>query len=110
MSCAIVTSHSLTHFLSFSQALAVAARSEQKAQAFAKEHGIPQFYGSYDDLLADPEIDVVYVGSVADQHNKLATMSLLAGKPTVVEKPLTLSYDEASKLVQLAKKQDLFLM
>lgn len=60
-------------------------------------------------MLQDPEIDVVYVGSVADQHFKLASMALQHNKPTVVEKPFTLSYDETCQLVQLAKQQDTFL-
>ena len=91
------------------QASAVAARSGAKAEQFAKEHDIPKLYGSYDELLADPEIDVVYVGSIADQHAKLATKALLAKKPTVVEKPLTLSLQESQKLIKLSQQQDVFL-
>ena len=53
---------------------------------------------------------MVYVGSIADQHLKLAAQSILAGKPTVVEKPLTLSYKDSKSLVQLARKHDTFLM
>lgn len=92
------------------QATAVAARSAKKAEEFAAIHDIPKFYGSYSDLLADPDIDVVYVGSIADHHFRLAAQSLMAGKPTVVEKPLTLIYKDTKSLVQLARKQDTFLM
>jgi dihydrodiol dehydrogenase / D-xylose 1-dehydrogenase (NADP) len=88
---------------------AVAARNGDKAADFAKMHNIPTSYGSYDELLNDPNIDVVYVGSIADQHAKMAKQSLLAGKPTVVEKPLTLSATETTQIVQLAKKQNIFL-
>ena len=94
----------------FIQATAVAARSGDKAAKFAEEHNVKKSYGSYEELLADPEIDVVYVGSVADQHMKLATKSLLAGKPTLVEKPLTLTHKDSETLVQLAQKTDTFLM
>lgn len=89
---------------------AVAARCGDKAASFASAHSIPKSYGSYEHLLADPDIDVVYVGSVADQHAKLATEALLVGKPTVVEKPFTLSHEDTKRLVELAKRQDVFLM
>lgn len=56
------------------------------------------------------DIDVIYVGSVADTHFDLAKMCLEAKKPTLVEKPLALNYDESKKLVQLAKKENTFLM
>lgn len=87
------------------------ARSETRACQFAKEHGgIPNYYDNYNDLLQDPNVDVVYVASVADQHYALAKESLLAGKATVVEKPLTLSLEETKNLIQLSKDQDVFLM
>jgi len=91
-------------------AAAVAARSANAAAQFASQHSIPKSYGSYDDLLRDPDIDVVYVGSIADSHSKLATKSILAGKPTVVEKPMTISLKETQHLVSLAKKTNTFLM
>jgi hypothetical protein len=89
---------------------AVAARSSDKAEEFANLHDIPKSYGSYAELLSDPDIDVVYVGSIADHHFPLAAQSILAGKPTVVEKPLTLNYKDTKSLVQLARKRDVFLM
>mmetsp|Transcript_22299 Transcript_22299/g.31313 ORF Transcript_22299/g.31313 Transcript_22299/m.31313 type:complete len:402 (+) Transcript_22299:224-1429(+) len=89
---------------------AVAARSLERAQTFARDHGISTSYGTYEDLLADPDVDVVYIGSVADQHYDLATQSLLAGKPTVVEKPFTLNYQDTSDIINLAKTQNVFLM
>ncbi len=94
---------------SFAECAAVAARNGNKAAEFAQAHGIPKSYGNYDELLADPSIDVVYVGSIADQHSKMAKQALLAGKPTVVEKPLTLTTKETIEVVQLAKNKDLFL-
>lgn len=92
------------------ECIAVAARNGDKAAEFAKLHQIPKSYESYDELLNDPSIDVVYIGSIADQHGKMAKQALLAGKPTVVEKPLTLNTQETTELVQLAKKQNLFLV
>jgi dihydrodiol dehydrogenase / D-xylose 1-dehydrogenase (NADP) len=92
------------------ESAAVAARSSDRAASFAAAHGIAKSYGSYDELLADPDIDVVYVGSVADQHLSLATQALLANKPTVVEKPLALTLQESQTLIQLSKQQNVFLM
>lgn len=92
------------------ECVAVAARSEQKAAQFAKIHEIPKSYGSYDDLLHDPDIDVVYIGSIADQHAQMAKKSLLAGKPTVVEKPLTLSAKDTLEIVQLARNKNVFML
>ena len=89
----------------FAQGFVDTAKAE-----FAKLHQIPKSYESYDELLNDPSIDVVYIGSIADQHGKMAKQALLAGKPTVVEKPLTLNTQETTELVQLAKKQNLFLV
>ena len=82
----------------------------ESSKKFATHHNIPKFYGSYDDLLADPDIDVVYIGSIADQHVKLATQSILAGKPTVVEKPLSLNAEDAYTLVNLARDKNVFFM
>ncbi len=73
-------------------------------------HEIPRSYGSYTELLDDPDVDVVYIGSIADQHATMAKQALLAGKPTVVEKPLTLSAKETEELVHLAQKQNVLLV
>jgi len=89
---------------------AVAARSKLRATEFAKTHGLSKSYGSYDELLSDPSIDIVYVGSIADQHGEMAKKCLLAGKPTVVEKPLTLSEVETRGLVRLAEENKLLLV
>ena len=88
----------------------MAARSAPKAAAFAARHAIPAAHGSYDDLLADPDVDVVYVGTIADKHAEWARRCLMAGKPCVVEKPMTLSYADTKELVELARERDVFLM
>eukprot|EP00977_Amphora_coffeiformis_P016564 scaffold5168_cov176-Amphora_coffeaeformis.AAC.2 len=98
------------HFTPGSQPYAVAARDATRASAFADRYAVDKFYGSYEALLADPDVDVVYIGSIADQHAKLARMALEARKPTVVEKPLTLNYQESKELVDYAKTQQTFLM
>ncbi len=89
--------------------MAVAARNADKAAEFAKKYNIGKSYGTYEELLQDEEIDVVYVGSIADQHAKMTKMCLDAGKPTVTEKPLTLSTKDTVELVQLAREKNIFL-
>lgn len=89
---------------------AIGARSASRAAAFATEHHIPQSYGSYEELIHDPSIDVVYIGTIADTHAELAEQSLLAKKPTVVEKPVTLCYDDTKRLIDLAREQQVFFM
>ena len=89
--------------------MAVAARNGEKAAQFAKQHNIETSYGSYEELLADESIDVVYVGSIADQHAKMTKLCLDAGKPTVTEKPLTLTASATLELIQLARQKNVFL-
>jgi dihydrodiol dehydrogenase / D-xylose 1-dehydrogenase (NADP) len=91
------------------ECVAVAARDGEKAAEFAKEYGIPKSYDSYSKLLEDPDIDVVYVGSIADYHGQMTKMCLEAGKPTVCEKPLTLTAVDTAELVQIARDKDIFL-
>jgi len=91
------------------ECVAIAARNGEKAAEFAKEYGIPKSYDSYSKLLEDPDVDVVYVGSIADQHAQMTKMCLEAGKPTVCEKPLTLTAVDTAELVQIARDNDIFL-
>lgn len=98
------------HITEGSEAIAVASRRLDAAREFAAVHGVPKAYGSYDELLADPEIDVVYVGSVAEQHSELATRCVRAGKATLVEKPMTLSARDTAALLRAARDADVFLM
>ena len=88
----------------------VAARAKDSAQIFADKHNIEKVHDCYESLVKDPEVDVVYIGSVADSHAKLAKMCLDAKKPVVVEKPLALNLDDAQELVAMARKHDVFLM
>ncbi len=72
-----------------SELVAVASRNMDKAQAYAKEKGIPKAYGSYDDLLADPEIDVIYNPLPNTLHCEWTVNAAEAGKHVLCEKPIT---------------------
>ncbi|MBP0574339.1 Gfo/Idh/MocA family oxidoreductase, partial [Mycobacterium tuberculosis] len=67
--------------------VAVAARDPLRAQAFAEKHGVPRWPATYDALLADPDIDAVYIAVTNDRHVPLAEAALAAGKHVLCEKP-----------------------
>ncbi len=87
------------HQAAGSQILGVAARDGEAAAAFAARHAIPRHYAGYEAMLADPEIDAVYISTLHPFHFEWIVKSLQAGKHVLCEKPLTMSYREA----QLAK-------
>lgn len=90
--------------------VAVGSRSLAKAEQFAAEHRIPRAYGSYAELAADPDLDVIYVASTHNDHLASARLCLRAGKAVLVEKPLTVSAAETTELIKLAGERGLFLM
>lgn len=78
---------------------AVASRDLDKAKAFAAELGIPKAYGSYEELIADPEIDAIYNPLPNSQHARWSILCAEAGKPVLCEKPLASFTAEAQKMV-----------
>lgn len=88
---------------------AVASRSLDKAKVFAKEHDIPKYYGSYEDLLADSEIDIIYVAVPNKQHIDHILKALAAGKHVLCEKAITMNRQELSKAIKLAEEKKLIL-
>lgn len=78
---------------------AVASRSLEKARTFASENGIPKAYGSYEELIASPDIDAIYIPLPNSQHAEWSIRCAEAGKPTLCEKPLAVTADEAQKMV-----------
>ena len=92
------------------QLAAVGSRSPQTAQAFADRHGFARAHGSWAELAADDEVDVVYVATPHAAHDAAATLCLSGGRAVLCEKPLTLDLLSASALVKLARAHGLFLM
>jgi predicted dehydrogenase len=90
--------------------VAVGSRNLDRARAFADDCGAPAAYGSYQELVSDPEVDIVYVASPHSEHHRQARLALEAGKPVLVEKAFTRNAAEARDLVDLARSNDLFLM
>ena len=84
--------------------VAIASRDVEKAQAAARQLGIPKAYGSYEGLLADPDIDAVYIPLPNHLHVAWAIKALDAGKHVLCEKPIGLSTAEAQELLDVARK------
>ncbi|KAG6615290.1 Dimeric dihydrodiol dehydrogenase [Phytophthora cinnamomi] len=89
---------------------ACAARSLASAQAFAKEHGIAKAYDTYEALVADAEVDVVYIGTLHPWHYEHTVLALNHGKHVLVEKPMAMNVTQASAAIALAREKKLFLM
>jgi xylose dehydrogenase (NAD/NADP) len=87
-----------------SNLLAVASRSQESAEAFAKNWKIPHTYGSYEALLADPEIDVIYNPLPNHLHAEWTVKAVEAGKHVLCEKPMALNVDEVDAIAAAAGK------
>jgi predicted dehydrogenase len=92
------------------RAVAIGSRSRDAAEAFGDRFSIPHRYSSYEALVADPDVDAVYIATPHPLHYANACLALEAGKPALVEKPFTMSGAEARRLVGLARKRRVFLM
>jgi predicted dehydrogenase len=86
---------------------AVGSRSQESASRFAEKFRIDRAHSSYESLVADPEIDVVYVATPHPMHRDNAILALEAGKPVLVEKPFTMSSAEAREVVAVARDKRL---
>ena len=93
-----------------SRVVAVASRSERRARDFADRHGIDRAYGSYAQVLADPEVDVLYVATPHAQHAAIARAAVEAGKALLVEKSFTATSAGAQEVVDLARARGVFVM
>ncbi len=89
---------------------AVASRNLQRAQAFADQYNMVRSYGSYEEMLDDPQVDMVYIATPHRFHYEQVVLALEAGKPVLCEKPLTVNAAETQKLIDLAHKKGLILM
>ena len=90
------------------QLLAVGSRDPGRSAAFAAGHGLPRAYGSYERLVADPDLDVVYVATPHPAHHPCATLALEAGKHVLVEKPIALNAAQAADIARLATARGRF--
>lgn len=89
---------------------AVGSRAQESANQFGQEFGIRRCHGTYEDLLADPEVQAVYISTPHPHHAEWAIKAAEAGKHILCEKPLALNYAEAMAIVEAARLHDVFLM
>jgi predicted dehydrogenase len=90
--------------------VAVGSRRIETAAEFARRFDIPNRHESYEALVSDPEVDAVYVATPHPMHHPDTLLALRAGKPVLVEKPMTMNAAEARELVEVAQAEGLFLM
>ncbi len=88
---------------------AVASRTFEKADAFAGKYGVAKAYGSYEEMLADEAVDLVYVATPHSHHYEHTKMCIQAGKASLVEKAFTVNANEAKELVELARERCVLL-
>jgi predicted dehydrogenase len=91
-------------------AVAVGSRSQESADRFADEFGIPNRHASYESLVADPDVDVIHVATPHPMHRDNAILALRAGKHVLVEKPFTMNAAEAREVTGAAREHGLFAM
>ena len=90
--------------------LAVASGSRERAEAFAAEFEVENVCGSYEELLALPEIDAVYISVINSLHYETARKCLEAGKAVLCEKPFCVTVSQTEELIRLAEEKGLLLM
>lgn len=91
------------------QFYAVGSRSMEKAEKFAKEYGAEKAYGSYEDLVSDPEVELVYIATPHSHHFEHAKLCIEHGKPVLCEKAFMANAKQAKEIFELAKEKKVFI-
>jgi len=89
---------------------AVGSRDAGRAERFAREHGFTRFYGSYEELAADPEVDIIYIASPHSAHYEQTLLCLRNKKAVICEKAFALNTQQVEKMISEAGRQNIFLM
>jgi predicted dehydrogenase len=87
-----------------SSLVAVMRRDGAKAADFARRHGVPRWYDDADALIADPDVDAVYVATPPDSHREYTLRAAAAGKPVYVEKPMARTADECEDMIAACER------
>lgn len=89
---------------------AVASRDHNKAIEFAQKYNCIKSYDSYEDLFKDDQVDIIYIATPHDSHAELSIKALENGKHVLCEKPMSLSYKDAVRMVEASRKHNKFFM
>ena len=87
-----------------STVVAVMSRDMENAQVYAKEQGIKKWYDDAQQLIQDPEVNAVYIATPPSSHATYAILSMKAGKPVYIEKPMAVTYEECTRINRIAKE------
>lgn len=89
---------------------AIGSRAKEKADEAGRKYGVKRTYGSYQELVDDPEVDAVYVATPHSGHKDACLLSIRAGKPVLCEKPFSINAEEAMEVVSEARDRKVFAM
>ena len=87
-----------------SRVVAVMSRTEKRARSYAERHHVPKWYTDPQELISDPDVNAIYIATPPSSHATYAIMSMRAGKPVYVEKPLASSYDECARVNRVSEQ------
>lgn len=95
--------------LNDAEVIAIASRSKEKAVEFAAQYSIKKSYDSYENLVCDEEVDLVYIATPHSHHYPHAKLALEHNKPVLVEKSFTANAREAEELISIARERNIFI-
>ncbi len=90
--------------------VAVASRSLPRAREFAREYNVAKFYGSYEELVTDPEVELIYIATPHVFHHEHTLLCLKHKKAVLCEKPFAMNTQQVEEMIETAKKENVFLM
>lgn len=88
---------------------AVASRNLERAEKFATEQFFKKAYGSYEEMLEDPEVELVYIATPHSEHYNYAKLCIEYGKPSLVEKPFMVNAKQTKEILELAEDKKVFI-
>ena len=107
-----IAEHTVSAFAQTGQARVYAAASHTpgNAREFARRHGIPKAYTSYEEIVCDPDVDIIYICTPVCSHREIAEMCMSHGKHVICEKPLAMTQEDAEAILEAQKKYGVFCM
>jgi predicted dehydrogenase len=89
---------------------AVMRRDTEKAKDYAQRHHVPKWYDNAEKLINDPDVNAIYIATPPSSHEKYTLEAIAADKPVYVEKPMTINFDSATKMMNAAKEKNIKLV